>query len=182
MPRKNTSSINVCCFSTVVSSSQIHYWCVSIVASWVTVVEVVTTLYSSILFPSPLAISPWCMYFTSSPIAGPVIDPGVYPTKTATSCSSLQQIREETAIDVLQLLADQYGYRPLGLSRSYSAESCDQVVEANPDSMSGLYWIRNGEDPVQLQCNFWPMHMACYALHNYVINYRLCCSYSYMFN
>ena len=87
-------------------------------------------------------------------IAGPVIDPGVYPTKTTTSCSSLQQIREETATDVLQLLAYQYGVRPLGLSRSYSAESCDQVAEANPDSMSGLYWISDGEDSVQLQCNF----------------------------
>ena len=96
---------------------------------------------------------------TNSPlssIAGSVIDAGVYSAKSTTSCSSesLQQAQEEITVDVLQLLADQYGFRPLGLSRSYSAESCDQVAEANPDSMSGLYWISNEEDPVQLQCNF----------------------------
>ena len=38
---ENTNSINVCWFSTVVTSSWIHCWCVS---SWVAVVEVVTTL------------------------------------------------------------------------------------------------------------------------------------------
>ena len=94
-------------------------------------------------------------YKTSlSSIAGPVIDAGVYSAISTTSCSSLQQAEEEVTVDVLQLLADRYGVRPLGLSRSYSAESCDQVAEANPGSMSGLYWISNGEDPVQLQCNF----------------------------
>ena len=83
-----------------------------------------------------------------------MIDAGVYSAISTTSCLSFQQAQEEAIVDVLQLLTDQYGVRPLGLSRSYSAESCDQVAEANPDSMSGLYWISNGEDPVQLQCNF----------------------------
>lgn len=80
---------------------------------------------------------------------------GTYPIKVGSSCSALQMMREEIMVDVFQLLATQFGFQPLGRSRSYFAESCDQVVEVNPDSESGKYWIDNGGgSPVQVQCLF----------------------------
>ena len=70
------------------------------------------------------------------------------------SCPSAQS-REEITADVLQLLSAQFGVYPLGLAASYAAESCDQVTEVNPDSPSGMYWIRrDGRDPVQVYCSF----------------------------
>ena len=57
-------------------------------------------------------------------------------------------------VDVLQLLSARFGVYPLGLAASYSAESCDQVAEANPESPPGMYWIRNEDgDTAQVYCS-----------------------------
>lgn len=57
-------------------------------------------------------------------------------------------------VDVLQFLAAESGVHPLGLSRSYAAESCAQVIRANPDAKSGLYWIKNSESATRMHCEF----------------------------
>ena len=70
------------------------------------------------------------------------------------SCPSIQS-REEIIVDVLQLLSAEFEVYPLGLAASYAAKSCDQVAQVNPDSPSGMYWIRqDGRDPVQAYCSF----------------------------
>lgn len=58
-------------------------------------------------------------------------------------------------VDVLQLLSNQYGVFPLGLTSLYAAESCDQVLEVNPDSQSGTYWVIGTDgSPTQEYCSF----------------------------
>lgn len=59
-------------------------------------------------------------------------------------------------MDVLQLLSSEFQVRPLGLSQSYLARSCEQVGLVRPDSPSGIYWIADPEglEPVQTYCQF----------------------------
>jgi hypothetical protein len=87
-----------------------------------------------------------------------VINTGTYQSRVISSdaCSSdSSQTREDIIVDVLQLLSDQYGLYPLGLTMSYAAESCDQVFEANPASPSSNYWVYDeNRNPVQSFCQF----------------------------
>ena len=85
---------------------------------------------------------------------GPLIEAGSYPAKI-TQGSQCPMTGDDIIVDVLQLLSAQFGLRPLGLTMSYSAESCDQVAEANPESPSGIYWVYDPDrNPVQVQCQF----------------------------
>ena len=87
--------------------------------------------------------------------AGPLIQNGSYQSRpTGVGACPLPSDREDIEVDVLQLLSAQYGLRPLGLSPSYPAESCDQIEEANPNPRDGEYWIRMGEDVTQMRCTF----------------------------
>ena len=72
---------------------------------------------------------------------GPVIRSGVYKAKVIVNGCSSESVKEDVLVDMLQLLASEYGVNPLGLARLYPAMSCDQVYEANQRSKSGLYWI-----------------------------------------
>ena len=72
---------------------------------------------------------------------GPAIRSGVYAAKPIVNGCPSESVPEDILVDVVQLLASEYGVNPLGLARLYPAMSCDQVYEANPRSKSGLYWM-----------------------------------------
>ena len=73
------------------------------------------------------------------------------PPKVYSNCpSKVSSLQEE----VLQILSTDFGVSPLGLSRQYPAQSCDEIYDANPSSTSGFYWIR-AESAIQLSfCTF----------------------------
>lgn len=56
--------------------------------------------------------------------------------------------------DVLEFLSSRFGVSPLGLSREYAADSCEDITEANPNSIDGLYWIRTNSSTEQKNCIF----------------------------
>ena len=87
-------------------------------------------------------------------LAGPLIQSGSFTGSAYHGSCPSQQAREEVLVDVLQLLSAQFGVFPLGLTASYAAQSCDQVVEANPNSQSGMYWVDSGEGPARVSCEF----------------------------
>ena len=84
---------------------------------------------------------------------GPVIRSGVYKAKLVNDCPS-ESTNEDILVDMLQLLASEYGVNPLGLARLYPAISCDQVYETNPRSKSGLYWIIFNGISIRNYCEF----------------------------
>ncbi len=83
-----------------------------------------------------------------------MIEAGSYPARVTTGSCPSPEATEAITMDVLQLLSAQFGVYPLGLTRSYSAESCDQVAEVNPDSPPGMYWIYSDGNPTQVLCQF----------------------------
>ena len=85
---------------------------------------------------------------------GPVIRSGAYEARPIVNGCPSESVEEDILVDVLQLLASEYGVHPLGLARSYPAISCDQVYEANPSSESGLYWIIFHGMTVRSYCEF----------------------------
>ena len=83
-----------------------------------------------------------------------MIRSGVYKAKLIVNDCPSESINEDVLVDMLQLLASEYGVNPLGLARSYPAMSCDQVYEANPRSKSGLYWIIFNDMSIRSYCEF----------------------------
>ena len=83
-----------------------------------------------------------------------MIRSGVYTAKPIFSGCPLESVPEDILVDMLQLLASEYGVNPLGLARLYPAMSCDQVYEANPRSKSGFYWIKLHDMTVRSYCGF----------------------------
>ena len=57
-------------------------------------------------------------------------------------------------MDLLQLLSTEFGLVPLGRAKSYAALSCEEVADASPQNMAGLYWITDGNYTQQEYCNF----------------------------
>ena len=88
-----------------------------------------------------------CIVFS----VGPVIQSGAY--RFNNDCPS-SAARDDILVDVLQLLASEYGVYPLGLAPSYPATSCDQVSAANPGRKTGLYWVGSGDNVKRLNCEF----------------------------
>ena len=88
-------------------------------------------------------------------LLGPLIGAGGYPSRMLDDQCSYDQVHNEIVTDVLQLLSAEYGVHPLGLIPAYAAQSCDQILEANPDSSSGLYWITSEQQGMlQIGCQF----------------------------
>ena len=88
---------------------------------------------------------------------GPLVqteEGGGFPSRTVSGACPSSAGLEDITVDVLQLLSSRYGLRPLGLSRSYPAESCDQIGRASPGSLSGMYWVGDAESSVQMYCQF----------------------------
>ena len=85
---------------------------------------------------------------------GPVIGSGVYEAKPIVNGCPSESVKEDILVDVLQLLASEYGVNPLGLVRLYPAMSCDQVYAANPRSKSGFYWIMFNDITIRSYCEF----------------------------
>lgn len=85
---------------------------------------------------------------------GTLIEAGSYQSRKINGRRHSQQTIEDIKVDILQLLSSEFSIHPLGVIRSYPAESCDQVYLANPASLSGMYWITNGENTALIHCQF----------------------------
>ena len=73
------------------------------------------------------------------------------PPKVHSNCPSEVSSLQE---DILQILSTDFGVSPLGLSRQYPAQSCNEIHDANPSSTSGFYWIRAESAIQQYFCTF----------------------------
>ena len=66
-----------------------------------------------------------------------------------------QETKDEIFRDVIQWLVRNYGAKPFGRVRIYSAASCLEVHQAYPMLRSGEYWISNdAEEAMKMSCYF----------------------------
>ena len=67
-------------------------------------------------------------------------------------CPSQSRV-DTILVDVFQFLSSEYDVHPLGVIRSYPAESCDQLAIASPGSPPGLYWVGSSpQDATLTRC------------------------------
>ncbi len=64
----------------------------------------------------------------------------------------MEQVADDTLVDVLQFLSVHFGVNPVGFARQFPATSCQEALRlhANKDH---FFWVKDGHMVLLRQCN-----------------------------